>query len=41
MFVASAIFSDKMIVCDEHFPIVSYREGSENRYFAAFREWLR
>jgi hypothetical protein len=32
MFVASAIFSDRMIVCDEHFPIVSYREGSENRY---------
>src|ERR1035441_7925301 len=35
-----AILSDRMLSRDEHFPIVSHRQGSENSYFPTYREWL-
>jgi hypothetical protein len=35
-----AIFLDRMLSCDGHFPIASHRHGSENRYFPTFRKWL-
>jgi hypothetical protein len=35
-----AIFSDRVFSCDEHFPIVSYSQGSRNGDCATYREWL-